>query len=208
MEAEGSVGEESDLVVHALEACVGETRVDEGEDAVEVASDGTTELDEGWQPRALSPGEPCHEGAAGVEAAPVGEDVEKGLLEEVGSVERVVGPAHEVELGSLAGAKVLGVLEQGPPCALDRSSVPGIEQAQLSTADFGEGVVLVARDLTPSLTVQIDPEHVTGFATDKGTRTSHWVLLARSLEIPAVVGCGNISTRVREGQEVIGRKQE
>ena len=66
-----------------------------------------------------------------------------------------------------------------------------------------EGVVLVARNLTPSLTVQLDPTHVRGIATDEGTRTSHWVLLARSLAIPAVVGLRDLSSRVREGQEMI-----
>jgi len=65
------------------------------------------------------------------------------------------------------------------------------------------GVIVVARNLTPSLTVHLDPEHVLGIATDLGTRTTHWAILARSLEIPAVVGLGSVSQRAREGQEAI-----
>jgi phosphotransferase system enzyme I (PtsI) len=64
-------------------------------------------------------------------------------------------------------------------------------------------VILVARELTPSLTVQLDPEHVIGIATDLGTRTSHSAILARSLDIPCVVSLGDLSDQVRDGQEVI-----
>ncbi|HEX6748526.1 MAG TPA: PEP-utilizing enzyme, partial [Longimicrobium sp.] len=64
-------------------------------------------------------------------------------------------------------------------------------------------VILVARELTPSITVQLDPEHVIGIATDLGTRTSHSAILARSLDIPCVVSLGDLSDQVRDGQEVI-----
>ena len=65
------------------------------------------------------------------------------------------------------------------------------------------GVILVAPNLTPSLTVQLDLDNVRGIATDHGTRTAHWVILARSLEIPAVVGLGDVWSRAVEGQEAI-----
>ncbi|MDP9349817.1 MAG: phosphoenolpyruvate--protein phosphotransferase [Gemmatimonadota bacterium] len=67
----------------------------------------------------------------------------------------------------------------------------------------GERVVLVAHDLTPSLTVQLDPRRVVGIATDSGTRASHNSILARSLDIPAVVSLKDISEVVRDGEEVI-----
>ena len=70
-------------------------------------------------------------------------------------------------------------------------------------AALGGGVVVVARNLTPSLTVQMDPAAILGIATDHGTRTSHWAILARSLAIPAVVGLGNISSKAEEGEEAI-----
>jgi len=70
-------------------------------------------------------------------------------------------------------------------------------------ARTADAVIVVARNLTPSLTVQMDPESTLGIATELGTRTSHWAILARSLQIPSVVGLGNLLARVEEGGEVI-----
>ncbi len=63
--------------------------------------------------------------------------------------------------------------------------------------------VVVSHNLTPSLTVQLDPTQTLGVATDLGTRTSHWAILARSLEIPAVGGLVDLSSRVESGQQAI-----
>ena len=65
------------------------------------------------------------------------------------------------------------------------------------------GVIVVTRNMTPSLTVHLDPERVLGVATDLGTRTAHWAILARSLNIPVVVGLGRVSQVAHEGQEAI-----
>ncbi len=65
----------------------------------------------------------------------------------------------------------------------------------------GEPAIIVARNLTPSLTVQMDPKRVLGLATDLGTRTAHWAILARSMEIPAVGGLVDLSTKVTDGEE-------
>ncbi len=70
-------------------------------------------------------------------------------------------------------------------------------------ARLDEGVIVVASNLTPSLTVHLDPETVLGVATDAGTRTAHWAILARSLEIPAVVGLGDVTKKAKEGQAAI-----
>jgi phosphotransferase system enzyme I (PtsI) len=64
-------------------------------------------------------------------------------------------------------------------------------------------VIVVAPNLTPSLIVQLDLEHVRGIATDQGTRTAHWAMLARSLEVPTVVGLGDVSRQAEEGQEMM-----
>lgn len=70
--------------------------------------------------------------------------------------------------------------------------------------DPGEGpLVLVAKNVTPSMTVQLDPEQVAGIVTEFGTRTSHWAILARSQHIPAVVGVSGIFGEAREGEEAI-----
>lgn len=69
--------------------------------------------------------------------------------------------------------------------------------------DIGESVIVVATNLTPSLAVQLDLEFVRGIATDLGTRTAHWAMLARALGVPAVVGLGDVSKRAAEGQNAI-----
>jgi phosphotransferase system enzyme I (PtsI) len=68
---------------------------------------------------------------------------------------------------------------------------------------IAEPAILVGRDLTPSITVQLDPNRVLGLAMDAGTRTSHSAILARALEIPAVVGLGDLAGSVDEGDELI-----
>ena len=65
------------------------------------------------------------------------------------------------------------------------------------------GVVAVARDLTPSFVALLDPSQVLALAVDLGTRTSHWAILARSLEIPAAAGLGDITARAADGQAII-----
>ncbi|MDE2797004.1 MAG: phosphoenolpyruvate--protein phosphotransferase [Gemmatimonadota bacterium] len=65
------------------------------------------------------------------------------------------------------------------------------------------GIVAVARDLTPSFVALVDPSRVVALAADWGTRTSHWAILARSLEIPAAAGLGDITTRAEDGQAII-----
>ncbi len=69
--------------------------------------------------------------------------------------------------------------------------------------NFDTDVIIVAHDLTPSDTALLDKKHVKGFATDIGGRTSHTAIMARSLEIPAVLGLGNISAKVRNDQMII-----
>lgn len=66
-----------------------------------------------------------------------------------------------------------------------------------------EEVVIVARDLTPSDTAQLNRQYVKGFVTDIGGRTSHSAIMARSLEIPAVVGTQSVTTQVTDGDMVI-----
>ena len=63
--------------------------------------------------------------------------------------------------------------------------------------------IVVADDLTPSETVQLPREHVLGFATNKGSATSHVALLARALGIPSVAGLGDIVSRVKPGETVL-----
>jgi phosphotransferase system enzyme I (PtsI) len=64
---------------------------------------------------------------------------------------------------------------------------------------LNEPCILVGHDLSPSMTAQLDKKFVLGFATDIGGKTSHTAILARSLDIPAVVGAQTISEELETG---------
>ena len=68
---------------------------------------------------------------------------------------------------------------------------------------IAEEVIVVAEDLTPSDTAQLNREFVKGFTTDIGGRTSHSAIMARSLEIPAVVGTKQATETIQNGDIVI-----
>jgi phosphotransferase system enzyme I (PtsI) len=69
--------------------------------------------------------------------------------------------------------------------------------------DVPKGVIIISRDLAPSETAQMDTEIVVGFATERGGKTSHTAIMARSLEIPAVVGLEMITRKVVDGDQLI-----
>src|ERR1700741_1601632 len=68
---------------------------------------------------------------------------------------------------------------------------------------LNEPHILVTHNLTPSDTASIDRTNVLGIATDLGSRTSHTAILARSLNIPAIVGLHDITARLETGQHVL-----
>lgn len=73
----------------------------------------------------------------------------------------------------------------------------------LSLADIKEPSIVVAHDISPTDTAQMGRSNVLAFLTDIGGRTSHTAIIARSLEIPAVVGLEEITGRVKTGDTVI-----
>ena len=77
----------------------------------------------------------------------------------------------------------------------------GIEEQDIS--EVPEGTVLVARDLTPSMTAGIIPEKIVGVLTEVGGRTSHSAILARAMEIPAVLSIEGICSQVKNGDTVV-----
>ncbi|UUX34192.1 phosphoenolpyruvate--protein phosphotransferase [Fundicoccus culcitae] len=70
-------------------------------------------------------------------------------------------------------------------------------------ATISEEVIIIADDLTPSDTAQLNKQYVKAFVTNVGGRTSHSAIMARSLEIPAIVGTKTITTDVKEGDLLI-----
>lgn len=76
----------------------------------------------------------------------------------------------------------------------------------ISVQDIGSldsDVIIVAHDLTPSDTALMDKRHVKGFAANIGGRTSHTAIMARSLEIPAILGLGDITEKVHNNGVII-----
>ena len=82
---------------------------------------------------------------------------------------------------------------------LDR--LMGENTSRLATLE--EPVIIVAHELTPSQTAGMDRTKVLGFATDLGGRTSHVSIVAKAVDIPAVVGCQRISRAAENGDLVI-----
>jgi len=77
----------------------------------------------------------------------------------------------------------------------------GIEEIDISAVP--EGTVLVAEDLTPSMTAGINPANVEGVLTEIGGKTSHSAIICRSMEIPAVLSVENIVSIVKDGDVVV-----
>lgn len=88
------------------------------------------------------------------------------------------------------------------------ASLLGVELPNPATID--EEVIIVAHDLTPSDTAQLNKKYVKAFVTNIGGRTSHSAIMARSLEIPAIVGTGTITKDAAAGDIVLvnGNKGE
>ena len=74
---------------------------------------------------------------------------------------------------------------------------------QAGVNDLTKPCIVVANDLTPSDTALLDPSKVLGFVTEIGSRTSHTAILARSLQIPAVLGLGESIEELKPGQKVL-----
>lgn len=77
----------------------------------------------------------------------------------------------------------------------------GIQSFDLEWID--EEVIIIANDLSPSDTMQLNREKVLGFGTNIGGLTSHIAIMAKSIEIPAVLGVGDLTSQVRPGDLVI-----
>lgn len=77
----------------------------------------------------------------------------------------------------------------------------GIENTDLSKLPYGS--ILVAKDLTPSMTAGLNPDNVLGIVTQFGGKTSHSAILARALEIPAVVGLSNLPEDISDDTDIL-----
>lgn len=74
---------------------------------------------------------------------------------------------------------------------------------QFDLRHLTEPCILVSRDLSPSTTAQLEKKYVLGFATDIGGKTSHTAIMARSMDIPAIVGLQNLSEDLENGDYIL-----
>ena len=81
------------------------------------------------------------------------------------------------------------------------SALTGIKSTKL--ADIREEVILIADDLAPTDTVQLNAKYVQAFATRKGGKTSHTAIFSKTLGIPAVIGIGDGIDRIQDGEIVV-----
>jgi phosphotransferase system enzyme I (PtsI) len=77
----------------------------------------------------------------------------------------------------------------------------GVQEVKIS--DAPAGTVLVCKELTPSMTAGIRKENIVGIITETGSQTSHSAILARALEIPAVLSVSGAVTQLSSGEQVI-----
>lgn len=75
--------------------------------------------------------------------------------------------------------------------------------AESRVHELTEPVIVVAHELTPSQTASLDRAHVLAIATDAGGRTGHTSIVARAMNIPAVVGCQHVSLNINDGDQLI-----
>lgn len=80
-------------------------------------------------------------------------------------------------------------------------NVLGVEIKDIS--NLKENAIVVGRDITPSLMATIDRDHVKGILAEVGGATAHTAILARNLEIPAILGASGILSMVRDGQTLV-----
>jgi phosphoenolpyruvate-protein phosphotransferase (PTS system enzyme I) len=86
---------------------------------------------------------------------------------------------------------------------LDGSGSQPLKIGGETMEDLPVGIIVVAEDLTPSQTAEFDRNKVVGFATDMGGRTSHTAIVAKALNIPAVVGCQYLMGQVADWMTII-----
>jgi phosphotransferase system enzyme I (PtsI) len=82
-------------------------------------------------------------------------------------------------------------------------NLSGLKRRSEELASLENDVIVISNDLSPADTARMRRERILAFATDIGGRTSHTAIMARSLEIPAVVGLKNVTSKVPDGEFVI-----
>ena len=131
--------------------------------------------------------------------------VRRTVEEKLHNVEWVLIQIMEEMSGKLAAADSQYLRERSIDFSDASSRILGhlLQHPKVQLSDVREKVILVTHNLMPSDTLGLDRTLVLGIAADVGGKTSHTAILARSSEIPAVLGLSDISRHVKPGDEVI-----
>ncbi len=124
---------------------------------------------------------------AGVDAATAAKEVTDSFITMFESMDNEYFSARAADIKDVRKRLIANILDMKIP----------------SLATINEQVIIVAEDLTPSETSQLNKEYTLGFATNIGGRTSHAAIMARSMEIPAIVGTQSILEDANEGDLII-----
>jgi phosphotransferase system enzyme I (PtsI) len=124
--------------------------------------------------------------------------LQKKVADEAGDEHAYILEAHVLSTDSYLRGRAEDVRDVGRRLL---RNLLGKEEESLT--DIREEVIVVAHDLSPADTASMHKEKVIGFVTDIGSRTSHTAIMARSLEIPAVVALKDVSHRIKRGDRLI-----
>lgn len=147
-------------------------------------------------------------------------DAHKMILEDRSSLDEVLagirgGNNAEFALSTVFSRHERALWEKGDLYVKDRaadirdvrirvlSNLAGKDHGAGDLSNLDSDVVILSHDLSPADTARMRKEKVKAFATDVGGRTSHTAIMARSLEIPAVVGLANVTARAQDDDYVI-----
>lgn len=135
----------------------------------------------------------------------VKESVETLIKEKHYSISKAIDEAFNETIDNIKALNDQYMLERIPDINdIKRKiifDIQGIKELDLSTID--QEVIIVAHDLSPSQTVQLNKKYVKGFATQIGGPTSHTAIMARMLNIPSVVGITDILNKCAHGDTII-----
>jgi phosphotransferase system enzyme I (PtsI) len=133
------------------------------------------------------------------------EQVEQGIAESLMNVEWVLYQSVQKLLEKLNGSSSEQLRERSSDLhdVTNRVLSHLMKRERFSLSDLAEEVVLVAHDLMPSDAIAMNKRVVLGIATDAGGRTSHTAILARSFEIPSVLGLSYVSRIVENGDTIV-----
>ena len=132
--------------------------------------------------------------------------IKQGIESEKVNAEAVLNQVSEMYINMFASMEDNSYMQERAADVKDVSErmmahLLGVKISNPSSIDHE--VIVVANDLTPSDTAQLNKQFVKAFVTNIGGRTSHSAIMARSLEIPAVVGTQYITENVKDGQLII-----